>query len=322
MTISSPAGHWHFANKGLGSCGTVRANRRGLPILLKQFAKANKATMQRSSPLFLQSGNMLAIGWYDKRAVCLLTNIHASSMVTKQRHGQPDFQKPTAIEAYNQKMGGVDLADQFNSYYALTKRSYKWWKKVFMHLLLTSVTNAYILHRSSEAELLTSSDFRLQLAEELVEGYERRNVMRGRPSSSEENPYDYLADTSYSIVGSRSQNVLCVPRGKAESQWISNAHRIIARRVYHLWLCALYHVLKSTMQGETTVLFMSNNCKWPWMYSCSLFFQLPLRLFAYQIYVNNTCLPGAVSLWLISTDSLDMTAPQWWSLVAWHVYNF
>ena len=207
---------------------------------------------------------MLAIGWHDKRAVCLLTNIHASSMVAKQRHGHPDFQKPTAIEAYNQKMGGVDLADQFNSYYALTKRSYKWWKKVFMHLLLTSVTNAYMLHRSSEAELLTSSDFRLQLAEQLVEGYERRNVMRGTlvdPARQRKLPYDYLDDTSCSIVGSQSQNVLCAPRGKVESQCIANAHRIVARRVYHLWLCALYRVSKFTTQSETTVLFMSNNCR-------------------------------------------------------------
>ena len=85
-------------------------------------------------------------------------------------------------------MGGVDLVDQFNSYYVLTKCSIRLWKKVFMHLLLTSVTNEYIIHRSSEAELLTSSDFRLQLANQLVERYERRNVMRGRPSSSEETP--------------------------------------------------------------------------------------------------------------------------------------
>ena len=205
-------------NKGLGSCGTVRANRRGLPIQLKQFAKATKATMQRSSPLFLQSGNMLAIGWYDKRAVCLLTNIHASSMVTKQRHGHPDFQKPTAIEAYNQKMGGVDLADHFNSYYALTKRSYKWWKKVFMHLLLTSVTNAYMLHRSSEAELLTSSDFRLQLAEQLVEGYERRNVMRGRPSSSEETPLRLSGRHFLQHCGkSKPECVVCTKREGGKS---------------------------------------------------------------------------------------------------------
>ena len=61
LTECLPAGHCVYydnffssgelalANKGLGSCGTVRANRRGLPIQLKHFAKANKDTMQRSS---------------------------------------------------------------------------------------------------------------------------------------------------------------------------------------------------------------------------------------------------------------------------------
>ena len=89
LTECLPAGHCVYydnffssvdltlalANKGLGSYGIVRANRRVLPFQLKQFAKAKKATLQRSSPLFLQSGNMLAIGWYDKHAVCLLANM-------------------------------------------------------------------------------------------------------------------------------------------------------------------------------------------------------------------------------------------------------
>ena len=176
---------------------------------------------------------------------------------------------------YNQKMGGVDLADQFNSYYALTKRSYKWWKKVFMHLLLTSVTNAYILHQSSEAELLTSRDFRLRLAELFVEGYERSNMIG--PPLQKKLPYDYL-HTSYSIVGSRSQNVLCVPRGKAESQCIANAHRIVARRVYH-------HS------------------------------QLPLSLFAYQIYVNMTWMPAAIGIYFAYFESpfysLQLTYLHW-----------
>ena len=69
LTECLPAGHCVYynnffssveltlalANKGLGSCGTVRANRRGPQIQLQQFAKAKKATMQRSSPLFLRS---------------------------------------------------------------------------------------------------------------------------------------------------------------------------------------------------------------------------------------------------------------------------
>ena len=135
--------------RGIGSCGTVRANRRGLLVQLKKFATAKRATMQLTSPLFLRSSKMLAVGWFDKCPVCLLTNIYSTATVTKQRRGHPDFEKPVAIECYTQNMGGVDSADQCNSYYALTKRSYKWWKKVFMHLLVTAVSNAYILHRSS-----------------------------------------------------------------------------------------------------------------------------------------------------------------------------
>ena len=58
--------------------------------------------------------NKLAVGWYDKRPVCLLTNIHSSEMIVKQQcdragpHGQRELHKPAAFEAYNQNMDGVD----------------------------------------------------------------------------------------------------------------------------------------------------------------------------------------------------------------------
>ena len=72
--------------RGIGSCGTIRANRRGLPAQLKAFAKTKqKAALQRMSPLFLRNGDMLAIGWFDKRPVCLLTNVQSSELAVKQR---------------------------------------------------------------------------------------------------------------------------------------------------------------------------------------------------------------------------------------------
>ena len=227
MTECLPAGHVVYCDnfftgvslalslerRGIGSCGTVRANRRGLPIQLNKFATARKATMQLTSPLFLRSSKMLAVGWFDKRPVCLLTNIHSTETVTKQRRGHPDFEKPVAIECYTQNMGGVDSADQYNSYYPLTKRSYKWWKKVFMHLLVTAVSNAYILHRSSAAVKLPSCDFRLQLAEQLIEGFERVNVMRGRPIAAEQLPLRLSGRHFLQHCGeSRPECVVCTKR--------------------------------------------------------------------------------------------------------------
>ena len=67
----------------IGSCGTVRANRRGLPVQLKKLATARKITMQLTSPLFLRSSKMLAVD-----NCCLLTTIHSTSTVTKQRRGR------------------------------------------------------------------------------------------------------------------------------------------------------------------------------------------------------------------------------------------
>ena len=136
MTECLPAGHVVYCDnfftdvslalslegRGIGSCGTVWANIRGFPVQLKKFATARKATTQLTSPLFLQRSKMLAVISFDKSSVCLLTNIHSIAMVTKQRRGHPDSEKPVAIECYTQNMVGVDSSDQYNSYYALIKR--------------------------------------------------------------------------------------------------------------------------------------------------------------------------------------------------------
>ena len=49
-------------------------------------------------------------------------------------------------DEYNHYMGGVDKLDQLISTYSFTKKSKKWWKKVFFRLLEISVINACILY--------------------------------------------------------------------------------------------------------------------------------------------------------------------------------
>ena len=50
------------------------------------------------------------------------------------------------IADYNQNMGGVDLTDQYLSYYSLTtRRTLKWWKKVLWCLIDVSVLNSWII---------------------------------------------------------------------------------------------------------------------------------------------------------------------------------
>ena len=65
-----------------------------------------------------QDGNILGLKWKDKRYVLVLSTIHDSSMVSKQRRtrqaagGVEVVQKPAVIEDYNIYMGGVDKSDQ------------------------------------------------------------------------------------------------------------------------------------------------------------------------------------------------------------------
>ena len=97
---------------GFGSCGTVRVDRRGIPVTFK------KATPNKGDITTYQDGNILGLKWKDKRYVSVLSTIHDSSMVSKQRHtrqvagGVEVVQKPAVIEGYNMYMGGVDKSDQ------------------------------------------------------------------------------------------------------------------------------------------------------------------------------------------------------------------
>jgi hypothetical protein len=49
-------------------------------------------------------------------------------------------------------MGGVDRADQYCGCYRFTRRSYKWWKKLFFWLTEVAIVNSYILYSLDKKE--------------------------------------------------------------------------------------------------------------------------------------------------------------------------
>jgi len=68
--------------------------------------------------------------------------------------------------------GGVDLMDQQLSYYSLTqRRTLKWWKKVFWHLIDITVMNSWIILRSNnpESSIDTQLKYRIELCRQLVQ---------------------------------------------------------------------------------------------------------------------------------------------------------
>ena len=81
-------------------------------------------------------------------------------------------------------MGGVDRSDQMISYTNNVVKSFKWWKKVFFHVLAITVLDAYILFCTDHPnDNMTHKLFRKQLVSQLVSNNPANTVNKvGRPS--------------------------------------------------------------------------------------------------------------------------------------------
>ena len=62
---------------------------------------------------------------------------------------------PTCVDDYNQFMGGVDIADQYRSYYTTQIVARRNWLPIFFWILDTALLNSFIIYRkffNSKAE--------------------------------------------------------------------------------------------------------------------------------------------------------------------------
>ena len=172
---------------GLYACGTLNANRLPPPLKVGRSSVKIRPGETRQ----LQKGNLLVTMWHDKRQVAVLSsNCQPNqTMVVKRRTKQPPYVKdismPAPIRQYNTFMGGVDLNDQFQSYYPSGRTGMKWWRYIFWFLLDVSICNAMVLERlSSHADTGRKRrallHFKLQLAKELIGGFSGRKRYPGQ----------------------------------------------------------------------------------------------------------------------------------------------
>ena len=169
---SSPALFLDLLEHNTYATGTVRPNRKNYPEILKSESK-----MDVGSYHFATSGDLVAVRWHDRRDVYMVSTAHNTSVevAMKRPKGSRDKQPllcPSCVSDYNMYMGGVDLADQYISYYSLTqRRTLKWWKKVFWRMIDISILNSWIIFRTNfpESEIHSHRLFRIELVHELVQ---------------------------------------------------------------------------------------------------------------------------------------------------------
>ena len=131
--------------------------------------------------------------WMDNAPVSMMTTIHQlkgrGSKVRKERR-RPGLKSsnaagikkskifdegewrsllniPRCIDDYNHHMGGVDIADQYRSYYDTQLISQRTWFPIFFWLVDTALINSFIMYSDLDKSL-EHKEFRIQVAWSLI----------------------------------------------------------------------------------------------------------------------------------------------------------
>lgn len=173
-------GHWLFMDNYYNSVslsekllnlkthttGTLRKNRRDNPkYLISKKLKKNEYVWTRKNKVYVSK-------WHDKRSVIMVTTLNHPKLVeVSNRRGQMRL-KPEEVITYNKFMSGIDRADQMVSYYSTPRKTLRWHKKVFFHILDLAVWNSFFIYKkycknnSAQYEFLT---FREDLIKSLIQ---------------------------------------------------------------------------------------------------------------------------------------------------------
>lgn len=164
--------------------GTCMSNRKNVPKVTQKLAKGESVAQSTSD-------GVIGFKWQDTKEVLLLSNCHDNKVTTVERKQKDGTKKsvpcPEAISFYNKYMGGVDMTDQYTVLYDIDRKSNKWWKRVFQRLLMTAVSNAWVLWKQLNNKKTPLIDMLVPMAEQLIEigkagSKIQRSSRNGRPS--------------------------------------------------------------------------------------------------------------------------------------------
>ena len=141
---------------GILACGTASANRRDFPDKFKKTTKAWGKKAKRGNMRWERNQSVGTLQWKDNKLVTVMSTIHAAHdaghtmrrVKENGRFSRKIVRQPKAVPDYNQYMNGVDRSDQLISRYHVLRKTIKWWKTLFFHMIDISVVNSYILFKS------------------------------------------------------------------------------------------------------------------------------------------------------------------------------
>ena len=137
----------YLTENGTNVTGTIRENRKQLPVELKN------RSLQKGNAAFYQHDSIVIVSYRAKRysargqpkVVYVLSTSYGTAMKNTNRVDTDEnvIQKPTSIIDYNNNMGGVDVVDQQLDSLDILRKSNKWYKKLFLRLVMQCALASY-----------------------------------------------------------------------------------------------------------------------------------------------------------------------------------
>ncbi|XP_066270739.1 LOW QUALITY PROTEIN: piggyBac transposable element-derived protein 4-like [Branchiostoma lanceolatum] len=187
---TSPQLFLDLSDGGMNACGTMR-DRKEIP---REFKDAKLKTP--GEKLCMANDPLLGMKYRDRRDVKMLSTAHSAKMASTNgnNHRGELIMKPECIHEYNQYMGAVDSSDQMVAYLCFRRRTVKWWKKAFFHMMSLAIVNAHLLQKeymtARNKKPLEHKEFRKEVVKEIIKtsGYNKPgNGRSGRVSANASN---------------------------------------------------------------------------------------------------------------------------------------
>ncbi|XP_061717571.1 piggyBac transposable element-derived protein 4-like [Cydia pomonella] len=121
--------------------GTLRSNRKDNPKEITQ------KKLKKNQHVWTRKNNVYVSKWVDKRPVLMITTCNHPKLIEVSNRFGVSSMKPEEVSQYNQFMSGIDRADQMVAYYSSPRKTLRWYRKVFFHVLDLAVWNSFFIYR-------------------------------------------------------------------------------------------------------------------------------------------------------------------------------
>jgi hypothetical protein len=208
--------------------GTVRSNRNNFP---RELASAQ---IEKGQSIFYkcEEKKVLAVKFRSSKdktgnkpkIVHLLSTCHKAEVKNtkkKDRDGNP-IVKPTCVLTYNTNMGGVDLVDQQLDSLNVLRKTYKWYKKIALRLLLICLLNSHKMYQLRNGK----HDF-LQFLHNVIAQMLTHSPKLNKPTIREDVVYRLTARNHFP-----TKRPLPESSQKKKSKWMSKVCRVCYARGY------------------------------------------------------------------------------------------